>query len=64
MDEQDDVIRCPKCTSSQIHAEKRRWSITTGMIGKNKIYITCLKCGNRFAPGEMPSTNWADEVSD
>ena len=24
--------------------------LATGMIGKNKIYITCLNCGHRWVP--------------
>lgn len=37
-----DVVRCPKCRSTQIHAEKRGWSIWTGIIGSGAIVITCL----------------------
>jgi len=48
----DAPVRCPKCGSSETHAEKRGWRITTGFIGSSKIYITCLRCGKRFKPGE------------
>lgn len=43
---------CPKCNSTEIHAEKRGWSFLTGMIGSRKIYLTCLSCGHRFKPGQ------------
>lgn len=62
-----DQIRCPKCGSSQIHADKKGYSVgkavagvvltggiglAAGAIGANKIKITCLKCGYKFNPGE------------
>lgn len=45
-------VKCPKCGSSQIHAEKRGWNFVTGKFGSGKIIITCLKCGHKFKPGE------------
>jgi hypothetical protein len=45
-------VRCPYCGSQQVHAEKRGWKWTTGLLGSRKIYITCLRCGNRFRPGQ------------
>jgi DNA-directed RNA polymerase subunit M/transcription elongation factor TFIIS len=48
----DEKVKCPKCGSEQIHAEKRGWSVWTGLIGSGKIVLTCLKCGNKFQPGE------------
>ncbi len=47
-----DEIRCPKCKSTQVHAEKRGWKLTTGFLGSSNMVITCLKCGNKFNPGE------------
>lgn len=47
-----DEIRCPKCGSSNIHAEKRGFNIWTGMLGSGKIVITCLACAHKFKPGE------------
>jgi predicted Zn-ribbon and HTH transcriptional regulator len=47
-----DAVKCPKCKSSQVHAEKRGWSILVGAIGANKIVLTCLKCGHKFKPGQ------------
>jgi hypothetical protein len=43
---------CPYCSSEQIHAEKRGWKLTTGLIGSRKIIITCLDCGKQFKPGQ------------
>jgi hypothetical protein len=51
-DNADDAVRCTKCGSTQVHAEKRGWRLATGFFGSSKIFITCLKCGNRFRPGE------------
>lgn len=62
----DDVVRCPKCGSTSITANKKGFSLAKGAagvltfgaygvltagIGKNKIIITCLKCGKQFKPG-------------
>ena len=46
---------CPYCKSSQIHAGKRGWSMTTGIIGSSKIVVTCLDCGKESKPGQKPS---------
>jgi uncharacterized paraquat-inducible protein A len=63
----DNNVYCPKCSSTSITAQKKGFSlgkaavgsaivlplgIATGMIGKNKIYLTCLNCGHRFKPGK------------
>ncbi|MBN8833746.1 MAG: hypothetical protein BGO53_08975 [Sphingobacteriales bacterium 39-19] len=66
--EQDPApIRCPKCTSTQVTANKKGFSagkaiggalltggigLLAGAIGSGKIRITCLSCGHRFKPGE------------
>jgi DNA-directed RNA polymerase subunit RPC12/RpoP len=47
-----DKVLCPNCGSANIHAEKRGWTLMTGMIGSRKIFITCLKCGRKFKPGQ------------
>lgn len=62
-----DEIKCPKCGSSQITANKKGFSagkaaagvvltggigLAAGAIGRNKIFITCLNCGHKFKPGE------------
>ena len=48
----DSEIHCPKCGSTQVHADQRGWSIATGFIGSGKVVLTCLKCGYRFRPGQ------------
>lgn len=60
-------MNCPKCGSSNIHADKKGYSIKKGLIGgilvggygllagltgSNKIRLTCLDCGFQFKPGE------------
>jgi rubrerythrin len=61
------AIRCPKCHSTQVTAQKQgfglgkavvgsvlTWSpggLLGGFIRSRKIYLTCLKCGHRFKPG-------------
>lgn len=62
-----DEVKCPKCGSNQITATKKGFSgkkavagaivtggigLLAGTIGSNKVKITCLACGNEFAPGE------------
>jgi len=57
---QNDVVCCPKCGSTQITANKRGFSVGKavllggigGFIGKNKIEITCLKCGYSWKAGK------------
>lgn len=64
----DELIKCPKCKSTQIHASKKGFSVgkavigtltggillgaVTGSIGKDKLFLTCLKCNNQFKIGE------------
>jgi DNA-directed RNA polymerase subunit RPC12/RpoP len=48
----DSKVKCPRCGSEQIHAEKRGWNMWTGDLGSGKIILTCLKCSNKFKPGE------------
>lgn len=60
-------IKCPKCSSTQITANKKGFSgkkavggalltggigLLAGTIGSNQIIITCLNCGNKFKPGD------------
>jgi uncharacterized membrane protein len=50
--EPDQAVKCPKCHSTQVHAEKRGWSLLSGFIGSSRVFITCLKCGYKFKPGQ------------
>ena len=54
----EDQVVCPRCRSTQIHAEKRGFRLSTGFIGSGKIFITCLKCGHRFRPGSSSAGNF------
>jgi len=64
---QENVIRCPKCGSDQITANKKGFGVgkaiagdvllgpvgmLAGGVGRNKVLITCLSCGKQFKPGE------------
>lgn len=59
-------VHCPKCFSTQITANKNGFSakkaiagtlvipiigLFAGCHGKNKVNITCLKCGHTWTPG-------------
>lgn len=48
------ALRC-KCGSTQLHAEKRGFSLWSGFIGSRKIIVTCLACGRRYRPGYLPN---------
>lgn len=64
--EQEQIV-CPKCHSDQISANQKGFNnksaalglltgsamqgVAYGMVGSNKVQITCLKCGNVFEPG-------------
>ena len=60
-------VKCPKCESTQLTANKKGFSgiqaiagavvtggigLLAGTIGSNKIKITCLACGYQFNPGQ------------
>jgi hypothetical protein len=60
-------IRCPKCSSTQITANKKGFSgkkavagavltggigLLAGTLGSGNIIITCLACGHEFKPGQ------------
>lgn len=61
------MTKCPKCGSTNIHADKKGFSVKKsliggflfggvgllgGAVGSNKIRLTCLDCGYEFKPGE------------
>ncbi|WP_346877125.1 hypothetical protein [Clostridium sp. UBA5712] len=63
----DNVARCPKCGSTSITANKKGFSLAKGALGvatvgaygaiaaghgKNKVLVTCLKCGHQWKPGK------------
>lgn len=47
-----DMVKCPMCLSTQISANKRGITFTTGAIGSQQVYITCLQCGHRWKAGK------------
>lgn len=65
-------VKCPKCSCTQIHSDKKGFSAgkavagtlvggvlvgaAAGGIGKDKIVLTCLKCGHQFKIGDKPKT--------
>lgn len=64
--EAEGEIVCPKCLSTKITDHKKGFGVgkalvgglaagplglLAGGIGKNKIELTCLKCGHKFKPG-------------
>lgn len=63
----EDQIECPKCYSTQLTADKKGFGLGKaiagglllgpvgligGFLGSGNVMITCLRCGNRWAPGE------------
>ena len=62
-------IKCPKCASTNVHADKKGFSTgkavagtlignpvigaIAGTHGSSKIVMTCLNCGHEFKPGEQ-----------
>lgn len=66
MPQAESLIRCPKCGSTQIAANKKGFGLGKaaigglligpvgllgGLIGSGKVIITCLKCGHPFPAG-------------
>lgn len=64
--DKDGVPYCPKCGSTHLTANKKGfgigkaavgglalgpWGLLAGGIGKNKVKVTCLKCGYQFTAG-------------
>lgn len=48
IDDEEDLIQCPKCHSTQIQLMKRRWKITTGFLGSSRNERVCLACKHKF----------------
>jgi len=66
---EDGAVRCPRCRSTQISANKKGFSginavggvllvggigALAGTVGSNKIKITCMSCNYQFDPGDKP----------
>ena len=65
--QQEEYLCCPNCGSRELHSEHKGFSggkalagafitggigLLAGTIGSKDTQITCLKCGNKFKPGE------------
>lgn len=63
--DKEGIVYCPKCYSTDITANKKGFSlgkaaagsliaggVLLGAVGKNKIEVTCLKCGNKWKAGK------------
>lgn len=48
--EDDGLIHCPKCNSTQITTGSRGYSIVTGFIGAGKTVNRCARCGHKWEP--------------
>ena len=48
IDDEEDLIQCPKCHSTQIQLMKRGWKITTGFINSSKPERACMRCKHKF----------------
>lgn len=62
------IAHCPKCGSSSLSSDKKGFSATkaiagtllidplagvvAGNAGKNKVIVTCLKCGHQWKAGK------------
>lgn len=43
----EDVVRCPRCRSTEIQLVPRKFSLLTG-FATNKVDRMCVRCGKRF----------------
>lgn len=63
--DKEGIVYCPKCYSTQVTANKKGFSIgkaaagsliaggvLLGAVGRNKIELTCLKCGHQWKAGK------------
>ena len=63
----DEPIKCRRCNSTQLHTDKKGFSLGKGLlgnfiiggagllgglIGKDKVIITCMNCGHNWEPGK------------
>lgn len=48
VEDDPDVVRCPKCGSSQIEIVKRGWTLATGFLGSGKNQRICKNCMYQF----------------
>lgn len=46
----NNVVKCPKCGSTNITAGQRGYSLVTGFIGSGSTVNRCAKCGYKWKP--------------
>lgn len=46
----DNVVKCPKCGSTQIATVNRGWSMIWGLIGSGNACNVCQNCGHKWNP--------------
>lgn len=46
----NNVVKCPKCGSTNITAGQRGYSLITGFIGSGNTVNRCSKCGYKWKP--------------
>lgn len=44
------IVKCPKCGSTNITTGQRGWSIVTGLIGSGGAVNRCANCGYKWKP--------------
>lgn len=42
---------CPKCASSEVSANRKGYSLGSGLVGAHKVLLTCLHCGYQWKAG-------------
>lgn len=70
-------VKCSKCGSDQLTANKKGFStgkavagavltggigLAAGAIGSNKVIVTCLKCGHHWEPKELAKQQQTEAV--
>ena len=48
VEENSNVVKCPKCGSTQVQLSKRGWTLATGFIGSGKQQRVCMNCMYKF----------------
>ena len=48
--EDDGLIHCPRCDSTNIVTGQRGYSIVWGFVGSNRTMNRCAKCGHKWEP--------------
>lgn len=46
----NNVVKCPKCGSTNVTAGQRGYSLLTGFIGSGNTVNRCAKCGHKWKP--------------